>query len=734
MPIKVSKEIENEGAVLRALHGDVDEFFFAEAVRVSRGKTLVLDLSRVSRVDSVGVKLWTSALANGQFGRVFFVNVSPSLVAQFNMIVGFGSGGSLLSFYGYFICAHCNAETRFLFDAQADRDVIASHDTPRRQCHTCGLDAELDELPAFFFEHSHSVSPTPLDAEGEELLKRDDSWIAWMPGMSYGEKLLATPTKLRGRISGNITRDFKGLGTVENSKGKSVTGLWLSQIQYFDESAITRWERFISKLIDNGPVRLFDCPVVFMRRALENPSVLGGAKIAGLKYPMRCKGCNATQLARISVDQNVCQRDQIAPCGACGKKRLAEAGPSGFLDEIADWIEENNDADIEMRTRIEKTTAQSPPGHGERKYLDVPAHGGIPNKAQADNSSSEKRFRVLTQKQETSLTVVYYAHLIGAGGFRRMQVVRTLRKEYATDSSLVSLFLEEARLVSAVDCENVVRTQDVGRSASSFFATEDFSHGKLIEEIIEEGGAIPALWAAEIVRQLARGLRVLHGMGIVHGSVSPQSSLVTFAGVAKLFDFSAAAHARSREAGDNRILGRLDYLSPQLVQGGVPTPADDIWSLGILFLHLLTGRPVFEADTSEEIAALIARVKFTIPRSIPKPARKLIEVLTARDPKDRLESAEKAVELLDGIVAKLLPRKESIHRSRALLGGWLGELVSHQRAVEERFRTKAEATTFGEALVKAHPEEVGRLLRTLQVHSDEKHQLEARDDFEDDIF
>ncbi len=649
------------------------------------------------------------------------------------MVAGFGAGGAVLSFAGYLACAHCNAETRYVFDAAVERETIESPDTPVRQCQDCGRDAELDELPALFFEHSIASPPRPVPNEAQALLESDASWLLWVPGSASGEKLLATPTKLRSRISGNITRAFRGEATVENASDKAVIGLWLSQLQYFDAGAITRWERFISKLIDNGPVRLFDCPAIFMRRVLENPHVLGNAKIAGLKYPVVCRSCDAHQLARIAVRQNICETSDLGPCGGCGKRHLRVAGPEGFLDEIAEWIEQNNDADIEMRTRIEKTALPSHAGQGDRKYFGVRASAEEGDEEDSTSPQTQRRFRILAQVHETTLTRVYCAHLLGAGGFRRLQRLRALKPEYATDSQLTGLFLAEAKYAAIVDSEHVVQTQDVGRSAQSFFATEDFVHGKRLGEIVRSCKALPPLWATEIIRQLAVGVRALHRAGLVHGNISPSSSLVSFVGVAKLFDFSTAVQGQGKSGGEARLLGVLDYLSPRLVRGAQPTAADDFWSLGVLYLHLLTGVAVFDGETPEHVAGAIARRAFEIPTSVPRASRKIIKTLTEESSGDSGVSADEVVDAFDTLVAKLLPRRASIHHSRDFLGEWLEHIFQHQRALENQFSSKVGARGFAEAVVEAHPDDVGRLLRVLRAQSHETRRLETSDSFADEV-
>src|SRR5688572_26488746 len=108
--MKVLRELAEGRTVFRALGGDLDERFDATIVAPGSSAFVTLDLDRVMHVSSFGVREWIRALqgVRKQLSGLFFVRASPRLTDQFNMVVDFDGGGSLLSFRALYHCEACN--------------------------------------------------------------------------------------------------------------------------------------------------------------------------------------------------------------------------------------------------------------------------------------------------------------------------------------------------------------------------------------------------------------------------------------------------------------------------------------------------------------------------------------------------------------------------------------------------------------------------------------------------
>jgi eukaryotic-like serine/threonine-protein kinase len=124
--------------------GIVDEDADLSSLRTLMGKCEV-NLAGVRRINSFGARSWMDALrAAAKRAQLVFVECSPPIIDQLNMIRGFLAHGSVRSFYAPMLCERCNHETLHLFDVEACRDNYES--LPPVPCSSCGAKMELDDL------------------------------------------------------------------------------------------------------------------------------------------------------------------------------------------------------------------------------------------------------------------------------------------------------------------------------------------------------------------------------------------------------------------------------------------------------------------------------------------------------------------------------------------------------------------------------------------------------------
>ncbi|MBI5509303.1 MAG: hypothetical protein HY903_11175 [Deltaproteobacteria bacterium] len=107
--MRVLRELKDGTVLLRALSGRLDDSFDAAVLQPAGAKFLVLDVAHIKQLSSVGVRDWINAVraVRQQVEGLFFVRASPRMSDQFNMVVGFDGGGSLLSFRSYYQCDSC---------------------------------------------------------------------------------------------------------------------------------------------------------------------------------------------------------------------------------------------------------------------------------------------------------------------------------------------------------------------------------------------------------------------------------------------------------------------------------------------------------------------------------------------------------------------------------------------------------------------------------------------------
>src|SRR5436309_2001649 len=167
------------------------------------------------------------------------------------------------------------------------------------------------------------------------------------------------------------------------------------------------------------------------------------------------------------------------------------------------------------------------------------------------------------------------------------------------DDAFRARFADEARRAAAVVHPNVVTVFDEGRDGADAFMVMELVPGKTLREIVAERGPLPAHEVARLIRQVAAALDAAPPAAASHGDVKPPNVIVDREGLAKLTDFGIARAARDRD--EQELLGTARYIAPERVEGGPVTARTDVYGLGLVAYELLTGRPAFDGETSEEL-------------------------------------------------------------------------------------------------------------------------------------
>lgn len=123
---------------------------------------MLIDLEKISRITSYGVRQWTRALASSTSPYIGFVNAHPCMMVQFNSVSGFAGTGQLLSLYSPFICKACGKPFEILHDLRKEQATISQSNEPTAQCPDCRGEGEFDDLPdSYYFYLSTAAPPRP---------------------------------------------------------------------------------------------------------------------------------------------------------------------------------------------------------------------------------------------------------------------------------------------------------------------------------------------------------------------------------------------------------------------------------------------------------------------------------------------------------------------------------------------------------------------------------------------
>jgi predicted ATPase/serine/threonine protein kinase len=202
---------------------------------------------------------------------------------------------------------------------------------------------------------------------------------------------------------------------------------------------------------------------------------------------------------------------------------------------------------------------------------------------------------------------------LGAGGMGEVYLARDQRLErnvaikllpnsHLPDSERVRRFEREARAASALNHPNIITIYDIGTCDAGRYMVMELVEGRTLREFLDAGPASASL--SPVGGQIAKALAVAHAAGIIHRDIKPANIMVRKDGYVKILDFGLARlvhEAEGRASLDvtnpGQVLGTVAYMSPEQVRGENVGAASDVFSLGIIFYEMATGRHPFYADS-----------------------------------------------------------------------------------------------------------------------------------------
>lgn len=236
----------------------------------------------------------------------------------------------------------------------------------------------------------------------------------------------------------------------------------------------------------------------------------------------------------------------------------------------------------------------------------------------------------------------------------RPVAVKVLREPYDSDPAFRARFLAEARAAARLDHPNIVHIYDVGEDQTRPYIVMELVEGEDLKALIRREGPLSIQRALALGRQLCAGVGHAHRAGIVHCDLKPQNIIVTPAGQVKVADFGIARAFNESSAPrpkESVVWGSPHYIAPEQAAGEPPTPASDVYSIGVILYELLTGVPPFH---DEDATALVLKhmreepVPLTAlnPR-VPPRLDALVRKVLSKDPAARFRNADHLGAVLD---------------------------------------------------------------------------------------
>ncbi len=251
-------------------------------------------------------------------------------------------------------------------------------------------------------------------------------------------------------------------------------------------------------------------------------------------------------------------------------------------------------------------------------------------------------YRIEREIDRGGMAIVYLAR---HQWLDRPVALKVLQPHLQQDEEVVARFLVEARAAARLEHPNIVAVYDAGVVDGVHYMAMEYVEGETLADVLARmDGPLPADFVISVTSQVASALDYAHRRGVVHRDIKPSNILVQENGKVLLTDFGIA-HAVGFHSPEQKasVLGTPEYMSPEQAMGKQVDGRSDVYSLGVVVYHMLTGRPPFTGENYREILAAHVNQPLPDPRTLnPALQPDVTDVLyraTAKDPEQRYPTA-----------------------------------------------------------------------------------------------
>jgi serine/threonine protein kinase len=262
------------------------------------------------------------------------------------------------------------------------------------------------------------------------------------------------------------------------------------------------------------------------------------------------------------------------------------------------------------------------------------------------------KYRVLEQLGRGGMAQVYRAY---HPQLDRYVAIKVLRSDLVEEEEFLARFRREARAVAGLRHPNIVNVFDFDVQNDQFFMVMELLEGDTLKVYLNSyrtrGEHIPLGEIVRILLDVLEGLGHAHKEGIVHRDIKPANILLSRRGQAVVSDFGIAQIVGGTQyTVSGALMGTLNYMAPEQGLEGRGDSRSDLYSLGIVFYEMLTGKPPFDADTPLAILMKHLNDPLPLPRkiepSIPESFERVVLKVLAKQPDDRYQTAPEMAQAL----------------------------------------------------------------------------------------
>ncbi len=343
----------------------------------------------------------------------------------------------------------------------------------------------------------------------------------------------------------------------------------------------------------------------------------------------------------------------------------------------------------------------------------------------------EGKYEILHKIKEGGMGAIYKVrHRL----LEEVRVVKTIRPQFAEDADLRERFVREAKTAIRLRHPNIAQLYDFSvDSDGTAYIVMEYIDGVTLQEMLAKGGPLPVPLTLEVSRQALESLAYLHHKGFVHRDVAPDNLMLTrtFDGLpqVKLIDLGIAKRLEGGGVdltATGTFLGKVRYAAPEQFSdsGGAGIgPRSDVYSFGVMLYELLTGRLPFRGENIHELmAGHLFRPPLgfdeTDPEGkVPEELREAVMHALAKEPEERIGSAEELAARLKPLLADSEELREDLDRT---LHTTATLLIEREKAAEPGSTQDRLAEQFGlEATPRPETSKPARRPRRIETRNQE---------------
>ena len=252
-----------------------------------------------------------------------------------------------------------------------------------------------------------------------------------------------------------------------------------------------------------------------------------------------------------------------------------------------------------------------------------------------------QNYAIISQLGQGGMGTVYKAvdNVLG-----REVALKMLNTLMINQPQVLDRFKKEAQVLARLLHPNIAVIYNLIEQGGQHFMVMEYVEGKNLDDVLRQHKVLPYQMVVLVFMQALEGLHHAHKKGIFHRDIKPSNLILTPYGTVKLMDFGIAKVAgEQRMTQVNKVIGTIEFLAPEIIEGKEPSVASDIYAAGVTMYELLSGKLPFESSTDYNLMQEILKKKpislDKLNNTVPKALSNIVMKALEKKPENRFTDA-----------------------------------------------------------------------------------------------